>query len=141
MYNNYLKRDGDVALVDTYSARPGHSEHQTGMAIDLLGSFGVLRDFKDTPEGAWVKENCYKYGFTLRYLEGKEAITGYLYEPWHYRYVGVELATYLMKHSLTLEEYYNALPKTDLFVIPEQYQSFLTVSNKSPIGDTPSMKE
>jgi len=106
LYNNYLKRDGDVALVDTYSARPGHSEHQTGMAIDLLGSFGVLRDFKDTPEGAWVKENCYKYGFIIRYQADNENYTGYQDEPWHIRYVGVEIATAMRELGITtLEEY------------------------------------
>ena len=145
-YNTYtwtLKNVGEEETI-YYHAIPGTSEHQTGLAVDIVCEASEYKNepgFESTKEYIWLKENCYKYGFTLRYLEGKEAITGYLYEPWHYRYVGVELATYLMKHSLTLEEYYNALPKTDLFVIPEQYQSFLNVSNKSPIGDTPSMKE
>ena len=76
-------------------------------------------------EYEWLKENCYKYGFTLRYWKDKEHITGYNYEPWHYRYVGVELATYLMEHKLTLEEYYHALPTTDLFQVPKEYQHLI----------------
>lgn len=106
VYNRYLKRDGDRALVDTYSARPGHSEHQTGMAIDLTGSFGSLSDFKKTPEGAWVKENCYKYGFIVRYQADNENYTGYQDEPWHIRYVGVETAAAMRELGInTLEEY------------------------------------
>lgn len=107
LYNKYLgQENGDVATVDTYSARPGYSEHQTGMAIDLIGSFGSLNDFINTPEGPWIKENCYKYGFIIRYQEDNVAYTGYKYEPWHIRYVGVEIATAM--HDLginTLEEY------------------------------------
>lgn len=101
IYNNYIKRWGQE-YTDTVSARPGHSEHQTGLAFDvgqLSNSFG------ETKEGIWLKENCYKYGFILRYLKGKENITGYAYEPWHIRYVGVDVATKIMKNNLTLEEY------------------------------------
>lgn len=106
LYNRYLDRDGDVALVDTYSARPGHSEHQTGMAIDLIGSFGSLRDFVDTPEGTWIKENCHQYGFIIRYQADNVDYTGYQDEPWHIRYVGTEIS--MAMHELginTLEEY------------------------------------
>ena len=133
-YNTYtwtLKNVGEEETI-YYHAIPGTSEHQTGLAVDIVCEASEYKNetgFENTKEYVWLKENCYKYGFTLRYLEGKEAITGYLYEPWHYRYVGVELATYLMKYNLTLEEYYNALPKTDLFIIPEQYQKFLMISN------------
>lgn len=101
IYNNYIKRWGQE-YTDTVSARPGHSEHQTGLAFDvgeLSNSYG------ETKEGIWLKENCYKYGFILRYLKGKENITGYAYEPWHIRYVGVEVATEIMQKNLTLEEY------------------------------------
>ena len=101
IYNNYIKRWGQE-YTDTVSARPGHSEHQTGLAFDvgqLSNSYG------ETKEGIWLKENCYKYGFILRYLKGKESITGYAYEPWHIRYVGVDVATEIMKNNLTLEEY------------------------------------
>lgn len=104
LYNNYVARDGQ-ALADTYSARPGHSEHQTGLAFDV----GKLDDnYGSTPAGIWLKENCHKYGFILRYPKGKESITGYQYEPWHIRYVGVEHATKIMNQNITLEEYLNA---------------------------------
>lgn len=104
LYNNYVARDGQ-ALADTYSARPGQSEHQTGLAFDV----GKLDDnYGSTPAGIWLKENCHKYGFILRYPKGKESITGYQYEPWHIRYVGVEHATKIMNQNITLEEYLNA---------------------------------
>ena len=107
LYNGYLKRDkGNVALVDTYSARPGHSEHQTGRAIDLTGSFGSLNDFIRTPEGPWVKENCYKYGFIVRYGQDIVPLTGYKYEPWHVTYVGVDVAADMREKGITcLEEF------------------------------------
>lgn len=101
IYHNYASYDGyDVA--DTYSARPGHSEHQTGLAFDL----NTIDDsFAYTAEGEWVKDNCYKYGFIIRYPEGKEHITGYMYEPWHIRYLGVDKATEVYNSGLTLEEF------------------------------------
>lgn len=103
IYNNYVNRDG-VQMADTYSARPGHSEHQTGLAVDVNS---LLVSFKDTPEGIWLTNNCYKYGFILRYPEGKDGITGYMYEPWHFRYVGVDVASKLYNNGnwITLEEY------------------------------------
>ena len=94
-----------MELVDTYSARPGHSEHQTGRAIDLSGSFGSLNDFIRTPEGPWVNDNCYKYGFILRYTAEKQDKTGIIPEPWHYRYVGVEAATKIHEENICLEEF------------------------------------
>ena len=103
IYNGYVKRDGQEKA-DTYSARPGHSEHQTGLAYDLND---LDWNFGETPEGIWVAENCYKYGFILRYPEGKEEITGYKYEPWHIRYVGVEKATEIYESGLCLEEFLN----------------------------------
>ena len=104
IYNNYVKRDGKAAA-DTYSARPGHSEHQTGLAIDINQ---ITTAFGTTNEGKWVAKNCYKYGFIIRYPYAKESITGYIYEPWHLRYVGVELATKLYNGGnwITLEEYF-----------------------------------
>ena len=104
LYNNYVARDG-VANADTYSARAGHSEHQTGLAFDLNT---IDESFANTKEGKWVSNNCYKYGLILRYPKGKENITGYIYESWHLRYVGVELATKLYNNGnwITLEEYY-----------------------------------
>ena len=104
LYNSYVNRDGKIAA-DTYSARPGHSEHQTGLAFDLNS---ITDDFQYTNEGIWVNENAYRYGFILRYPKGKEDITGYKYESWHLRYVGVELATKLYNNGdwITLEEYF-----------------------------------
>ena len=104
IYNNYVSRDGRNAA-DRYSARPGHSEHQTGLAADI-NSLG--QDFADTNEGKWLNDNCYKYGFIIRYPRGKENITGYMFEPWHIRYVGSNLASKLYNGGdwITLEEYF-----------------------------------
>ncbi|MBQ7864550.1 MAG: M15 family metallopeptidase [Lachnospiraceae bacterium] len=94
-----------------YSAAPGNSEHQTGLAIDVscqsIG-FALVERFENTPEGIWLKDNCWRFGFILRYPKDKERITGYAYEPWHIRYVGVPLAYYLYTNNLTLEEYYGS---------------------------------
>jgi len=106
IYNDYVKRDGQEAA-DRYSARPGHSEHQSGLAFDLkCPSYdGLTTAFADMPEGIWVAENCHKYGFIIRYPKDKEEITGYMYEPWHVRYLGVDTATAVVKSGLCLEEY------------------------------------
>ncbi len=101
IYNRYVSQDGK-AEADRYSARPGHSEHQTGYAFDLNS---LEEYFADTPEGIWLAENCHKYGFIIRYPKGKEHITGYMYEPWHVRYLGVDIATSVYESGLTLEEY------------------------------------
>ena len=100
-YTKFSKRDGQDAA-DRYSARPGHSEHQTGLAMDINS---VYKSFADTPEGIWLAANCTKYGFILRYPEDKEAVTGYMYEPWHIRYVGVETAAVISESGLCLEEF------------------------------------
>lgn len=105
IYNNYLSYDKQTN-VDTYSARKGHSEHQTGLAVDLDNTKTIYTNFENTDEFAWLKNNCYKYGFILRYPKDKEHITGYIYEPWHYRYIGIKESTYIHKHNLTYEEYY-----------------------------------
>lgn len=104
IYNNYVARDGQAAA-DTYSARPGYSEHQTGLAFDL----NTISDaFANTAEGKWVAENCHKYGLILRYPKGKDNITGYKYESWHLRYLGGELPSKLYNNGdwITLEEYF-----------------------------------
>lgn len=101
LYNGYVKRDGQAAA-DRYSARPGHSEHQTGLSFDINKANS---SFAGSPEANWLAANCYKYGFIIRYPEGKEAITGYIYEPWHVRYLGVETATAVYNSGLCLEEY------------------------------------
>lgn len=101
IYNNYVERDGQEAA-DTYSSRAGHSDHQTGLAFDLNSiddSFGL------TPESDWVAVNAHKYGFIIRFPEGKDEITGYQYEPWHIRYLGVEKATEVYESGLCLEEF------------------------------------
>lgn len=101
IYNGYVQRDGKEAA-DTYSARPGHSEHQTGLAFDLNST---ALSFADTPEAKWIAENSYKYGFIVRYPKDKESITGYIYEPWHVRYLGIEKATEVYESGLCLEEF------------------------------------
>ena len=109
LYNKYVNRDGKLAA-DTYSARPGYSEHQTGLAFDLNS---ISDDFQYTSEGKWVNENAWRYGFILRYPKSKESITGYKYESWHLRYVGEDLATKLYNNGdwITLEEHFNLTSK------------------------------
>lgn len=102
LYNNYVSRDGK-AKADTYSARAGTSEHQTGLATDINS---VSSDFETTQAYKWLAKNSYKYGFILRYPKGKEYITGYMYEPWHYRYVGKDVAKVIYTKNITYEEYY-----------------------------------
>ena len=88
-------------------AYPGTSEHHTGLAADIMASYYPTLDEKqaETPEAKWLMANCHKYGFILRYPNDKTHITGIIFEPWHYRYVGVEAATEIMEKGLTLEEY------------------------------------
>ncbi len=109
IYNNYVSKDGK-AKADTYSARAGHSEHQTGLAADINS---LSTSFINTKEGKWLNDNCYKYGFIIRYPKGKNDITGYMYEPWHIRYVGVDLATKLYNSGnwITIEEYFGITSK------------------------------
>ena len=102
IYNNYVARDGQD-LADTYSARPGHSEHQSGLAIDVNQ---IDDSFAGTPEAIWLENHCHEYGFILRYPKGKENITGYQYESWHVRYVGTDLSYAVHASGLTLEEYF-----------------------------------
>jgi len=105
LYNRYVKKDGEEEA-DTYSARPGHSEHQTGLAIDAYNITHSYLNFDQTNEYAWLKNNAHQYGFIIRYPEGKEYITGYMYEPWHFRYVGEEIASYIYYNNITFDEYY-----------------------------------
>ena len=108
VYNNYVKRDGQ-AKADTYSARPGHSEHQSGLALDICakGYKCIGSGFNGTAAANWLSSNAYKYGFILRYPNGKTNETGYKFESWHYRYVGKELAETLYNNGdwITLESY------------------------------------
>lgn len=111
LYNGYVKRKGKAAA-DTFSARPGHSEHQTGLAFDLNT---IDSSFKNTDEGKWVAKNAYLYGYILRYPEGKTNETGYIYEPWHIRYVGKELAKALYNDGdwITMESYFGVTSEYD----------------------------
>ena len=108
LYESYVRRDGKAAA-DRDCARPGYSEHQTGMAMDINNASGW---FTGTKEAKWLAKHCCEYGFILRYPEGKEDITGYKYESWHISYIGSKkLATKLTKEGLTLEEYFGITSK------------------------------
>lgn len=108
LYNSYVVNHGKEAA-DKFSAKPGQSEHQTGLAIDITSesmNFQLSETFGDTEEGKWVAENAYRFGFIIRYPKGKENVTGYMYEPWHLRYLGKDLAKSVYESGLTLEEFY-----------------------------------
>lgn len=108
IYEANVKRMGEDAA-NKVSAKPGQSEHQTGLAMDVSSkSIGYILEesFGEVPEGIWLSEHAHEYGFIIRYQKDKTDITGYSYEPWHIRYVGIELATYLYENNLTLEEFY-----------------------------------
>ena len=104
LYNNYVRNDG-VAAADRYSARPGFSDHQTGLTVDILTSSSNFATFENTAEAKWLAENAARFGFILRYPDGKEEITGYTYEAWHFRYVG-DIAEAVKASGLTYDEYY-----------------------------------
>lgn len=116
-YQNYLaaglSEEEARTKTEEYIALPNASEHTTGLAVDITstalanqeGNSGLFPDLENYPEGLWLKENASKYGFVLRYPKAKEAITGINFEPWHFRYVGVENAVYMTENNLTLEEY------------------------------------
>ena len=111
-YNGFVARDGQ-AQADTYSARPGHSEHQTGLAVDLNdgGPCQVDVCFADTAAGQWLAANSWQYGFIVRYPNGYDSITGYQYEPWHFRYVGTRVSTAMHNLNIpTLEQFFNLEP-------------------------------
>lgn len=102
VYAGWVSSDG-AEKADTYSARPGYSDHQTGYTFDLNS---CEDSFAYTPEASWIAEHCADFGFIIRYPKGKEAYTGYIYEPWHIRWVGEEKARILTESGLSLEEYY-----------------------------------
>ncbi len=115
IYSHYVRVDG-AKLADTFSARPGHSEHQTGLAADLgaaSGKCAVDECFGDLPEGKWLARNAYKYGFIIRYQKTTQNLTGYIYEPWHVRYVGQALAAQLQATGQTLEQFFDLPLYTD----------------------------
>ena len=105
LYTSYLKKDGEQKA-DTYAARPGHSEHQTGLTADLATTNSGMTKFGATPEYTWMLQNAHRYGWILRYPEGKQSITGYEAEPWHWRYVGIDIATQCYNSKLTYDEFY-----------------------------------
>ncbi len=105
LYNSYLLNGGNA---DLYSARPGHSEHQSGLAVDITckaADYLLTQQLQYTDEGVFIKTQAYHFGFIERYPKDKEEVTGYMYEPWHLRYVGVKVATIIYQENLTLEEY------------------------------------
>jgi D-alanyl-D-alanine carboxypeptidase len=108
LYDRYVARDGKEAA-DTYSARPGYSEHQTGLAFDIgevnFEQHFASESFGETEAGRWVANNAHRFGFVMRYPAGKEQVTGYMHESWHFRYVGTEISTEIYSREITLEEY------------------------------------
>ena len=133
IFTTNVRKDGLEETLKV-SAMPGSSEHQTGLSMDVstrVVSNLLNERFGETPEGEWVAENAYKYGYIIRYPKGKEYITGYSYEPWHLRYVGKELATHLYNSNLTLEEYYE-------FEIDPAYYNGITYENIENFGIDPA---
>jgi len=110
LYNKYVKSDGKEKA-DTYSGRPGHSEHQTGLAVDVYNVKTNYTNFESTKEFDWMQEHAHEYGFILRFPKDKEDETGYIYEAWHYRYVGKEIAKYIHEHNISYEEYFATMIK------------------------------
>lgn len=107
MYENRLEKYGKD---DGVVAKPGSSDHQTGLGVDVLDRVWANREgmtpaFGETPEARWMEENCAEFGFIIRYLPEKQEITNIIYEPWHLRYVGIDIARYMMGHRLSLEEF------------------------------------
>ena len=112
-FHNKVNKIGEEAAAKIV-AYPGNSEHQTGLAMDISSqsaNFKLTEQFGETPEGKWLMENAHRFGYILRYPKGLETITGYNYEPWHYRYVGLKAAAEIYKNQLTLEEYFNIVEK------------------------------
>lgn len=107
LYTNYVAAHGQ-AEADTFSAQPGKSEHQTGLAADVSSpsvNYQLTKDYIHTDEGKWLNDNAHRFGFIIRFPDGKEDITGYMYEPWHIRYVGKTAAEEIYEQGITLEEY------------------------------------
>ena len=105
LFEKYKETDG-IEDADTYSARAGFSEHQTGLCVDIYDGDLDYTNFEESDSFKWMEDNAYKYGFILRFPKDKENITGYIYESWHYRYVGKKIAKYIHEHDITFEEYY-----------------------------------
>jgi D-alanyl-D-alanine carboxypeptidase len=125
-FNNYVARlvrehgmseDEAIVLTASQIALPGASEHNAGLAVDILSADwflyhdDVTEEFERTPEFRWLIENSWRFGFILRYPRGKEDVTGFIYEPWHFRYVGIDIAEQMVNSGLTLEEYISLYPR------------------------------
>ena len=107
LFDNYVAQKGEEQA-NTFSAKPGQSEHQTGLAVDVSSpsvDYQLSDDYGKTKEGKWIADKAYRFGFILRFPKGKEDVTGYQYEPWHLRYVGLAAAKEIHEEDLTLEEY------------------------------------
>lgn len=107
LFQGYADQHGEEAA-NRYSAKPGHSEHQTGLVMDVTSesvNYQLTESFGETEEGKWLKEHAHEFGFIIRYPEGAEGITGYIYEPWHIRYLGIDMATKVYESGVTYEEY------------------------------------
>ena len=107
LFNSYVEQNG-IEEAKRFSARPGQSEHQTGLVMDVTSeqvNFDLTEEFGNTSDGIWLKENAHRFGFIIRYPEDKEHITGYIYEPWHIRYLSVDVATAVFESGLTYEEF------------------------------------
>ena len=106
VYNDYKRQQGE-AYADKIAARPGYSEHQTGLALDIFSKENTLTsNFKGSTAYNWLVNNAYKYGFIERYKDDTEDITGFKAEAWHWRYVGIDAATYIYENNITFDEYY-----------------------------------
>lgn len=113
IFDAEVKKSGEEKAAQVVAV-PGNSEHQSGLAMDISAksaNLGLTESFGETTEGKWLAANAHKYGFILRYPKGKETITGYQYEPWHFRYVGVEAAHTIFEKNITLEEYFDIVEK------------------------------
>ena len=113
LFNAEVNKVGEEKALQAV-ARPGSSEHQTGLTMDIsskTNNFQLNEQFGSTKEGVWLAHNAHKYGFILRYPRGKEGITGYMYEPWHFRYVGIRAASEIYENDWTLEEYFENVKK------------------------------
>jgi len=139
IFLNNIVNKGKIHTL-SYSAAPGTSEHQTGLAMDVSVKsirYRLITAFANCPEGKWLAENAHHYGFIIRYPKDKSHITGYAYEPWHIRYVGKDLATYLYNNGLTLDEYYNYVPSDD-FNYEEKYASLINYVPPATPTPTPT---
>lgn len=140
IYQKNLKTRG-TTHTNQYSAKPGYSEHQTGLVMDIScksEGYDLQESFGDTPEGEWVAQNVSSYGYIIRYPKDKCEITGYSYEPWHLRYVGVPLATFLTDNNLTLDEYYYYEPSYNFITDEAEYINDTPETYTSTYSSTPS---